>query len=70
MKRAGIVILVFGLLITLVTGFDFVTREKVVDIGKLEIYGDKKHGLAWSPMIGFAVMVVGGVIFLFGYKKP
>ncbi|MDZ7646157.1 MAG: hypothetical protein U5K54_02655 [Cytophagales bacterium] len=58
-----------GLLITLVTGFNFVTREKVVDIGSLEITADKNHDITWSPYVGLAVMVVGGIAYLLGTKK-
>ena len=69
MKTAGIVILVVGLLITLFTGFNYVTKEKVVDIGNLEITKDKNHSMVWSPLLGIAVMVVGGGVLLYGAKK-
>jgi hypothetical protein len=69
MKAAGLVILVIGLLITLFTGFNYVTKKKVVDIGNLEITADKKHSVAWSPLVGIAVMVVGGGIYFYGAKK-
>jgi len=70
MKTSGIVILVVGLLITLFTGFNFVTKKKVVDIGNLEITKDENHNMAWSPLVGVAVMALGGVVLLFGAKKP
>jgi len=70
MKTAGIIILVVGLLITLFTGFNFVTKKKVVDIGNLEITKDENHNMAWSPLVGVAVMALGGVVLLFGAKKP
>lgn len=69
MKQAGIVILIIGLLITIFTGFKFITKEKVVDIGGLEITRDRNHNLAWSPLIGVAVMAIGGGMYLFGVKK-
>jgi hypothetical protein len=69
MKATGLVILVVGLLITLFTGFNYVTKKKVVDIGNLEITADKKHSVAWSPLVGIAVMVVGGGIYFYGAKK-
>jgi hypothetical protein len=69
MKNAGIIILIIGLLLTLVTGFNYVTKEKIVDIGDIEISADKKHSLDWSPVAGIAVMVVGGVIYLVGTRK-
>jgi uncharacterized protein (AIM24 family) len=69
MKKIGIIIFVIGLLGTLVTGFNFVTREKVVDIGELEIIADQNHTVAWKPALGFGVMLVGGIVFLFGSKR-
>jgi hypothetical protein len=69
MKKPGIIILAIGLLITLFTSFKFFTREKVVDIGELEITANKKHNVSWSPYLGLAVMVVGGVMVAYGSKK-
>lgn len=68
MKRIGAIIFVIGLLATVFTGFDFVTREKVVDIGELEIMGNKNHSLAWKPALGMGIMIVGGIVFAFGSK--
>jgi hypothetical protein len=69
MKKTGLAILVIGILMTLFTGFQFVTREKVVDIGDIHITRGKNHSIPWSPFIGIAVMIVGGGIMLVGSKK-
>jgi hypothetical protein len=69
MKKAGIIILVIGLIITFITGFNFVTKEKVLDVGELQITRDKQHSLAWSPLLGVVVMVVGGAVILVGSQK-
>lgn len=69
MKSLGIAILVIGLIITIITGFNYVTKEKVVDIGELEISRDKSHSVAWSPIAGVVVMLIGGGILIFGVKK-
>jgi hypothetical protein len=69
MKTAGIVIIIIGLLLTVITAFTFFTREKVVDIGKIEISANKRHHLKWSPLVGIAVMGVGGVVLLVSSKK-
>ena len=68
MKKTGVLILVAGLLITVFTGFHFVTKKKVVDVGNLEISQHKNHVLTWSPFIGVAVMVVGGVVLFYSAK--
>ena len=69
MKKIGAIIFVIGLLATVFTGFNFVTREKVVDIGELEIMGNKNHSLAWKPALGLGVMIVGGIVFAFGSRR-
>lgn len=69
MKKAGIALLVIGLLITLVTSIQFITKEKVVDMGEIQISRNKKHSFGWSPLIGVAVMLVGGGVLLLGAKK-
>jgi hypothetical protein len=69
MKKAGIVIILLGLVLTLFTAVTIFTREKVVDIGGLEITANKPHHLNWSPLIGIAVMGVGGVVLLMSSKK-
>lgn len=69
MKKAGIIIILIGLVLTIVTAFTFFTKEKVVDLGAVEITRNKPHNLQWSPLIGIAVMGVGGVILLLSSKK-
>jgi hypothetical protein len=69
MKKAGIFIVILGLALTIFTAITFFTREKVVDIGSLKITANKPHHLSWSPLIGIAVMGVGGVVILVSNKK-
>jgi len=69
MKKAGIAILIIGLLLTIFTTFNYFTREKVVDLGEIEISANKKHRVAWSPLLGLGVMAVGGVVLLMASKK-
>lgn len=69
MKKAAIIILILGLALTIFTTVTYFTREKVVDIGEIEISANKRHKLNWSPFIGIAVMAVGGVMMLVPSKK-
>lgn len=69
MRKAGILILILGFILTIFTAFTFFTREKVVDIGNLKITANKPHHLSWSPLIGIAVMGVGGVVIFMSPKK-
>jgi hypothetical protein len=48
----------------------YTTREKVVDIGPLEITAEKTNTIPLPPIVG-AVALVSGFAFLFmGIKKP
>jgi hypothetical protein len=69
MKKAGIFIIIIGLVLTIFTAMTVFTREKVADIGTVKIMRDKPHHLAWSPFIGIAVMSIGGIIVLLSSKK-
>lgn len=61
--------MVAGLLITIFTTVNFVTEEKVIEIGEIEVTRDKKNNLDWSPLVGVVVIVAGGLVYFLGKKK-
>ena len=63
MKHLGIAVLIIGLALTLITGLTFVTREKVIDIGSVQITSKEHHRLAWSPIVGVVLMVIGSGVY-------
>lgn len=69
MKKIGLILLVLGVLLSVYSGFNFITKEKVVDIGDIQITADKNHTVVWSPILGIALIVIGGGVLLFGSKK-
>lgn len=69
MRSLGVFLIVIGLVLTLVTGFKFFTKEKVVDIGNIEVSADKPHVVDWSPYLGIGIMVVGGIVFLASRRR-
>jgi hypothetical protein len=70
MKTAGIVIVILGLVMTLYTGFTYVTKDKVVDLGPVQVTADKHHDVDWQPYVGIGVMLVGGAMLVSGRKRP
>jgi hypothetical protein len=68
-KTIGIIIIAIGLLMNLYTGFNYVTREKVLDIAGIEITADKNNKVSWDSFIGVGIMVIGGVVFLTGKRN-
>lgn len=69
MKKAAMLILVLGVLITVFAGYNFVMQEKVVEIGQLEITKKKNNIMQWSPVIGIVVMLVGGGLLFYSAEK-
>jgi len=50
------------------SGFNYVTTEKVVDLGPIEINAEKNHPVQWSPIVGI-VLLVGGIVIVLSDKK-
>lgn len=69
MKKAGLMLIIAGVVITLLAGATFVTKKKVVDIGKLEITKEQEHQIPWTPVAGILVLVAGVALLLGGKEK-
>ena len=62
-KTLGVIVIAIGMLMIIYTGFNFVTTEKVVDIGAIEINKEKDHPVQWSPIVG-VVLLIGGILII------
>ena len=62
-KNLGIVLIVVGILMTVYTGFNYTTTEKLVDIGPIKINKEKNHPVQWKPALGI-VIIIGGIIVI------
>ncbi len=69
MKVTGIVLLIVGLLMMVFTGFDFTKKEKVVDLGPVEINKDTTKHVGWPVYAGGVVMIAGIVLLVAGKKS-
>jgi hypothetical protein len=62
MKKIGIAIFLVGLGLTIFSTITFFTREKVVNLGEIEITRQKEHHLNISPIFGIFMMGIGGIV--------
>ncbi|MEP7167986.1 MAG: hypothetical protein ABI855_01320 [Bacteroidota bacterium] len=69
MKNLGIILIVAGLIMVFITGFNLVTKKKVVDLGPLEINKEENHPVQWSPIIGAGILVAGVVVYVTNKNK-
>jgi hypothetical protein len=67
-RTIGIVLIALGLIGIVWGGFNYTTREKVVDIGPLHASRDKTHTVPLPPIVG-AVSLIGGLALLVVGKK-
>ncbi len=67
-KTIGIVLIAIGFIMIVYTGFDYLTKEKVVDLGPIEISAEKSHTVQWPPIVG-VILIVGGIAVFALSKK-
>ncbi len=67
-KTLGIIFIIAGALMMLYTGFHYVTTERVVDLGPININADKNHVVTWSPIVGM-ILLAGGFLLTFVKSK-
>lgn len=68
MKGIGIVIIILGIIMLIWTGFSYTKKEKVLDIGPLEINAEREKQVNWPSYIG-GILVIGGIILLLADKR-
>lgn len=67
-KTLGIVLIIIGIVMIAYTGFNYITTEKVVDLGPIEITKEKQHAVQWPPVVG-VVLIAGGIVAIVVDKK-
>ena len=68
LKNLEIAMVIIGLIMMAYTGFNYVTTEKVVDFGPIQVNKDVNHPINWSPIVGI-VLAVGGIVLIVSSKK-
>ena len=69
MKNLGIILLIVGGIMMVFTGFNIVTKKKVVDLGPVEINKEEKTPIYWSPITGGILLAAGIVVLVAGKRK-
>ncbi len=65
----GIILIALGIISFAYQGINYKTREKVVDIGPVQVTAEKTKTIPLPPIVG-AIALVGGIVLLVvGRKK-
>jgi hypothetical protein len=65
----GIILIVIGIVALAYQGITYTTREKVVDIGPIQMTAEKTKTLPLPPIVGVVALVGGIVLLVMGNKK-
>ena len=63
MRMLGIVLIVLGLVALLYGGISWTEREKVVDVGPIEVTRENRERLPIPPIVG-GLLLTGGVVLV------
>jgi uncharacterized membrane protein YidH (DUF202 family) len=70
MKLIGIVLIVIGVVGLVAGGISWTEREKVVDLGPLEVTTENRESIPLPPIIGGLLLVAGVVLLVANGRKP
>lgn len=62
MKIFGIVLIVIGILAFVVPSISFTQKEKVVDLGPIEVMADKEKSLPIPSLLGVTAVAAGAAL--------
>jgi len=68
MKGLAIVLIVLGLVGLVYGGVSWTRREKVVDLGPVEVTHDKRESVPLPPVVG-GILLLGGIAILVGQSR-
>lgn len=68
-RTIGIIMIILGIIMLLYNTFNYVTTEKVVDIGPIQINKEVNHPVTWSPIIGIVLAAGGVALIVISTKK-
>ncbi len=65
----GILLIIIGILGLAYQGFTYTTREKVADIGPIQVSADKENVIHFPPLLGGLSLAAGLVLVIVARKK-
>jgi len=65
----GIILIVLGIVAFAYQGITYTTREKVVDLGPIQVTSETTKTFPLSPILGGIALVGGIVVLVVGNKK-
>ena len=68
MKAIGILLIIVGVLVVGYQGFTYVTRDKVIDLGPVQVTKEKHKTVYLPPVLGAVALAAGIVLLVSGSR--
>ena len=65
----GIVLIVIGVVMLVYQGITYTTREKVLEVGPVEVRAESQKTIPLPPLVGGAALASGIVLVLVGARR-
>jgi hypothetical protein len=65
----AVILIALGIAALAYQGITYTTREKVIDLGPIEVTAEKTKTIPLTPIMGIIAMVGGIVLLVMGMKK-
>ncbi len=65
----GIILIVLGIAALAYQGITYTTREKVIDLGPIQMTAEKEKTIPLPPIVGGLALIAGTVMLFMGRKK-
>ena len=69
MRALGIILLVAGIAMMIVNGISYTKKEKVVDLGPLEVNKNETKRVNWPMYAGVVVTLAGVIVSVAAARK-
>lgn len=69
MKIFGIILIVIGVIMFIMTGISYTTEETIIDAGPIEVSAEKENSINWPPYAGGAALISGLVLVALSRKR-
>ena len=66
----GVICIVLGLAVLAYQGITYTTREKVIDVGPVQVTAEKEHAIWLPPLLGVVAAGTGIVLVVMGSRRP
>jgi hypothetical protein len=67
-KLIGMILIGFGLFALVMGGISYIDRDKVVDLGPIEVQSEKRETIPLSPIVGIASLAGGIALVVAGAR--